>query len=417
MHPALLLLALSLEPLPWEEPVLDVRLADLDADGLEDLVAVTKREILLRRGGTTAILRRPAPPLAVVGRGLLGVVRAGRYRAVKDPFGAWEEADGGPASLLAMLGGGDPVLLASPGDLDGDGRDDPILASRDGFDALGTLVPLAPSTSLEIKRNEEFAVRWEIPLPVVGDWSGRGRELVFFQNGDIVAFRGAAESARVSLPLATSGQAAEEIRRNHVFLRDIDGDGRLDVLVVTARGSTGFFGAFEATAMHWPNGKLYDLERKGFHRPASMLKLAGALLKSDLLDLDGDGDLDLVLATINTSLLAAATGTAPGHYHGFRFEQGQFAREPAWTLREAVPLSAFSENPRPPVTFLPDLDGDGHPEALSLGTGVALLSADATGAFHEKGKAEWPAPGRVARGRTLAAVPGARGILLVGGGR
>jgi len=414
---ALLLLGISLEPLPWEEPVLDVRIVDIDADGREDLVAVTRRELLLRRGGATEILRRPAPPLTVTGRGLLGVVRGARYHAVADPFGAWTESAAGPTSLLAMLGGGDPALLSSPGDLDGDGRDDPVLANRDGFEALGTTVPLAPSASLEIKRNEEFAVRWEIPLPVVGSWSGRERELVFFQNGDIVAFRGAKETDRVALPLATAGQAAEEIRRNHVFVRDCDGDGRLDVLVVTAKGSTGFFGAFEATAMHWPNGRLFDRERKGFHRPASFLKLAGALLKSDLLDLDGDGDLDLVLTTINTSLLAAATGTAPGHYHAFRFEQGQFAREPVWTLREPVPLSAFSENPRPPVTFLPDLDGDGQPEAVSVGSGVTLLSADAKGAFHEAGRAEWPEPGRVARGRRFAAVPGQRGILLVGGGR
>jgi hypothetical protein len=413
MIPILLLAGLSFTVVDTKEPVLDVRVVDLDADGKEDIVAVTAHHLLLYSGGKGPPIRREAPPLTVVGRGLCGVVRKGRFHGVTDPFGRFELGPPGAGSLLAALGRSPPALLDSPGDLDGDGMADAVLATETGF--ATPLGPLAMNheATLEIDRNETFAVEYKIPRPVIGNWSGRGRELVFFHKDAVVSYRGSERTGRIGLPLSAKGKEAAAIRRNHVFLRDVDADGRLDLLVVMARGSTGLFGAFEANARLFKGGRIYDPERKGFYRPASFLKIAGALLAPDLLDLDSDGDLDLVLSAVNTSIIAAASGTAPGSYLLFRYEKGGFLRRPAWSLNAPVPLSSFQAVPDPPVTFLPDLDSNGRPEAIERGAKLRLLEADAGGVFRALGEASFDATRRPARGRRMAVVPGRDGIVIV----
>lgn len=413
MVPLLLWFGIALEPVALPEKPLDVRVVDIDADGVEDVVAVGETKLFLFRGGRGPALVREAPPLTVVGRGLCGVVRDGRFRAVQDPFGDWKEGEPGPASLLAALGRTKPALLVSPGDLDGDGRDDPVLSGPAGFHAPGAVVPVVPTATLDILRNETFAVGFRIPVPTVGNWSGRGRELVFFHADQVLAFRGAERTDAIPLKLPTRGREAESIRRNQVFVRDIDNDGRLDLLVVVAKGATRLFATFEATARFFRGGRVYHHGKQGYYRPASFLKVAGALLKPELMDLDSDGDLDLVLCTVEMGPLAHARGSAEGTYHLFRFETRAYRRNPAWTFRGQVPTSAFSEKPQPPVRFLPDLDGDGRPEALSIGKEVRLLEADRMGRFRRVARHAATGVGRPAVGRTRAAVPHAGGLLLV----
>jgi len=419
MLAALLLAGVALRPVAVEEPVLDVRVADIDADGREDVVAVCASALLLFRGSEAGIpaaptaRRSPPPPLCVAGTGLLGVVRDGRFRVVHDPFGAFEEGEPGARSLLGAVPGAAPALASCPGDVDGDGRDDPPVADEDWVGVGTHRVPIPPDASLTIGRNEEFAVVYRVPVPRIGDWSGAGgRELVFFHEGAVVSFRDGKETDRVPLPLDAEGEAADAIRRHHVLVEDVDRDGRLDLLVVQAKGAARLFGDFEASVLLWTGGRVYDRETRKFRGPATMLKVAGVLLEPRLTDLDGDGDLDLVLSTVDANVLAAATGTAPGTYQLFRLEDGKFAKSPAWTHRGPVPMSSFTADPVPPVVFLPDLDGDGRPEAVAMGASPELLAPDDRGKFVRKGGASFPAQGRAAIGRRLAAFPGPKGMLL-----
>jgi len=420
MVPLLLLAGITLEPIALDEPILAARVVDVDADGREDVVAVSAKHLYLFPRAKGPAHKRPAPRLTVLGRGLLAVVRDGRLHRVRDPFGKWDESDAGPASLLGALGKGEPALLDSPGDVDGDGRADPVLCGPRGFHTPAGLVPIVPEARLDIYRNEAFAVEYRIPVPVAGSWSGRGRELAFFHDGDVIAFRGTKETERIPLPLAATAKEARAMRRNEVFLRDIDGDGRLDLLIVIAKGRTELFAKFEATVRLFPGGRIYNHERKLFYRPASFLKVAGLLLESSLVDLDRDGDLDLVLATIDMSLLAGATGvatgSAPGTYYLFHMAGDGYQRKPAWTFKNPVPLDVFTEKPEPPVRFLPDLDGDGRPEAVVVGNVVRVLEPDGDGTFQQGPEARVDGAKKVAIGRTLAVVPHEKGLLLVEAG-
>ncbi len=416
MLPFIIVAGLTLTTVPIAEEVRDVRVADIDGDGIEDVIATTETAIYLLRHGRGPTLKRPPAPLVVVGHKLCGVVRKGRYHTITDPFGAWNEGPPQGTSLLAQLNAAKPSILLSPGDVDGDGKDDPILATRQGFETPAGLVPVMPEASLTISTNEAFAVEYRIPVPHVGRFK-RQDELVFFTRNGIEAYAGTEQTVTIPLKLPTRGPTADSIRRNHVFLRDIDGNGKLDLLVVVAKGATGLFASFEATARFWRDERMYVPERDGFYRPATFLKVEGALLRPTLLDADSDGDLDLVLATVDTSLIAAATGTAPGTYHVFRFEKRGYRRLPAWTFRGPVPMSVFTEKPEPPVRILPDLDNDGRPEALARGSRLRLLEANREGKFKLVHAAPVSKAGMIHAGQRLAAVAHKEGVTIIAGQR
>ena len=80
-------------------------------------------------------------------------------------------------------------------------------------------------------------------------------------------------------------------------------------------------------------------------------------------------------------------------------------------------------DPQPPVTFLPDLDGDGRPEAVERGNGVRLLVGDGEGKLVQAAKLDvqlntgsrpdGTSLGRVRSGKQRAAIPARTGIVFV----
>ncbi|MHC4450667.1 MAG: FG-GAP-like repeat-containing protein [Planctomycetota bacterium] len=404
MFAALLLAGLVLLEVPIKEPVLAVRVADIDANGTEEIIAVTSKELfVIQPDGQFSTM--PAPALTIVGHGLL-------VHTAPEGLVDREGKKIGPRPLLNHLDAGKPALLTSPGDLDGDGRDDPIYATQDGIVTPKGLVPVLPRASLEIKRSEAFAVQFTSPIPAVGNWSGKssgkGRELVLFDDNSIRCFAGAQQTAQLALPLKEFARSAEGVRRNEIFVRDLDRDGRLDLVLVMGRGSMKVFAEFEVNVWEFRGGRVYDEKRKGFFRPATTIKVSGALLGARLFDADGDGDLDLALSTISTSILSAATA----QYLVFRCEDGKLERKPTWRHQGVIPITALKREPDPPATLLPDLDGDKRPELVLRGPGVRVLRGTKAGGFAEAAKHRGDAQRPVA-GRKLAVMITKKGLLII----
>ncbi len=430
MLSALLLAGLTLQSIDLGAEVHQVRVVDLDNDGFEDVVAVTAKELFIFRGTKHGLRKQPvtrilAPAVTVVGKGLCGFVINGYYHAVPDPMGdASKHGPAGARCLLGALGAGLPALLDSPGDVDGDGIDDAVLPDLDGFHVNGKLVPLPARSSIEILRNETFAIKYEIAVPVAGNWSGAGGELVFFEDKQILVYKGPKLVERIALHDEEAGAKATALRRTQILMADVDGDGRLDLLITPSWGKAGIFASFDTHAWLWLKGHVWNKEKNGLYPPASAIKVAGALIRPDLLDVDSDGDLDLVLCTIDMGVVGLATGSAPGLYQVYLFDGKRFKAPAAWTYKGKIGSDALMNlDPQPPVTFLPDLDGDGRPEAVERGNGVRLLIGDGEGKLVQAArldvqlntgsKPDGTSLGRVRSGKQRAAIPARTGIVFV----
>ena len=79
-------------------------------------------------------------------------------------------------------------------------------------------------------------------------------------------------------------------------------------------------------------------------------------------------------------------------------------------------MTAFQEEPEPPVRFLPDYDGDKRPAALSIGDEVCVLLPEGE-RFAPGPAVRAPGAARPSFGRRRAAIPYAKGVVVVEGSK
>ncbi len=276
--------------------------------------------------------------------------------------------DGGTSGLYVNDGGAEnsvsfsahsqafPALYfstASWADVDGDGDLDLLLAGSRTADR-----PYEAASYLFINTDGSFMAATDHGIPAAysaavdwGDVNNDGRLdaiMTGFESEDTprtTVLIGDGNGA-----FTTQASALPDVSLGAVRLGDVNGDGRLDVLLSGVSGQSGFV-----------TDILLGTEDGNFARQATALPRVG-FSSLELGDLDGDGDLDLLVSggQLSRDLLTGRTGLFDNEAGTFRPVDGAFAGSIAG------------------AATLGDYDGDGDLDLLVVGAETALGRRTAT---------------------------------------
>lgn len=175
----------------------------------------------------------------------------------------------------------------------------------------------------------------------------------------------------------------EEVRTPRVQVEDADGDGRADLLLTLVSGRRDQLGGLRTTLFYFP-GPLADPATGSLRAPEGRVDTESVVLHPRFVDLDGDGALDYVTDSIRGTkgdLIKRVMGAEPRiTLVGFRFDKAarRYAPEPLFSVeRPYAAEQALSNKFGPSAWFEADLDGDGLKDLLDLGnlTGVEVLGS------------------------------------------
>lgn len=387
-----------------------VQSADLNADGREELILASVQPDGERpdRLGLTLLRFDSRGVLAERSRISLG----NRASFIEPEGGLWGIDSEGVvrwgldgqktrvATLSTPLGGLGPATprraeLAE--DLNGDGQVELLVWTNGKWcvyptDAGAPRCVAAPAqgdlSATDQQGGESWRSATRSPPLALGDVNGDGTTDLLIPNGRTLGVHFGPDwdtrSAQWPLPLdldppeAKGGEAREEVA--DVLWRDLDGDGRTDLLVHLFRSSGSFFDG--RSELRW-----YRSTGSGLEAPRSLTP-GGAITQLELHDLEGDGDLDLVMlradigvSNIARSLLARQVAV---DLVAVRVQKGALG-----TPSPLRTLTLGLEDFRLPYSIKGDLDGDGMLDLvveeegalrLYLGTPTGL-GATAVGSF------------------------------------
>jgi hypothetical protein len=348
-----------------------LRFADVDGDGVRDLMLSSGRTVKAFRGTREGVAAAPtwtrtfeSPTALVWPAGMLVPGGGPGWRTTEQPAGRVA-----PSIVLAEWVRGGNALAPTESGYD--------------WSEGGTTVPLRAPLRKKVTVAGPFledvtVAQTEWPDPyLVPSWSAAGGKPTAFFLGDdaIRAFvRGGAE-------VAWSTTFLPPVRDGRSLLVDLDGDGTPDLaheVLTNDSGTYGFFGtksppsladAKAGTAISGP-----DL------RPArGQIRLTGFQIPSDYVDLDGDGRKDLVVTTIEidaSNVMAAVMKrrvTARTRAFLNRSAKGDvlFAGTPDAEVESTIDVKiqftySGSIEVKRSFTILPtaDLDGDGRKDLV-----------------------------------------------------
>ena len=359
----------------------EVRAGDVDGDGREELILVSRspdgrrpdRVILdivhLSEGGSIEDRQQldlgNAAVLWDIHGGLWGVDADGVVRLM-DGHRLVEKT-----TPLVALGPTTPMAADIADDLDLDGLAEILVYSRGRIWAYGAdgsergSVPAPATGELSSRtRSGGTAIISAAALPplVIGDLDGNGqRDLLLPAGRTAVAYLTdgniGASTKRIGLPIdldpredSNSKGPKEEVA--DAWFTDLDGDGRLDLAVRLWVTDGSWFGA---TARF----KIYQGTGTGF-TPLQTIQTEHAAVDVRLVDFDGDGDQDLLvsqadmgLGNLGRALLSRQVQIDVGLYS---MEGGRYPDSPH-SLRQ---LSVSIEDPdQLQISMKGDIDGDG----------------------------------------------------------
>ncbi|MEA3020261.1 MAG: hypothetical protein QOI47_1785 [Actinomycetota bacterium] len=239
----------------------------------------------------------------------------------------------------------DDTVFSSPAlaDADGDGTDDVIIGADS---TAGPPVDHQGGFVRALKSNR--TALWQFPLndtvrssPSIGDIDGDGKPEVVFGAGD---FFGGSDSTKVfalhladGSPVAGWPQNTDGVTNASPTLADLDGDGKLDVVIGTFGSAHGKGNGGSVYAWHGDGSPM-----KGFPTASDGGVVLGQIVTADL---RGDGGQDLI---VTTGALITAIDGATGE-HLFHLAEGDNV--------------GFQNS-----AVVTDVEGDGSLDLLAVGT-------------------------------------------------
>ena len=373
-------------PLRLPADVAELRAADVDQDGRDELIAVAQVRSAGQPDAVTLTVmhfdasgREEARQTLDLGRepllwdadhgGLYAIDGAGVVRLALD--GTRPRLASLPTPL-APLGRTTPSPADIAHDLDGDGDAEVLVWSRGRYHAVAShggvygSVPAPARGDLGARDQAGGAglrVTAALPPLVVGDIDGDGRADLSLPQGDrlTVFFTGdelGARTARLRLPRDLDpppprGEGdGPRVRLISSWFSDMDGDGRIDLVTHDAVTDGSWFGSTAALTVYPGTG--------GGFGPPQRAQTEAAAFDVRVVDWEGDGDQDLVVPQVDVSMGNLARGLLSRSVQVeamlYRMTDGRLSSTPERLGELVVPL----ERPdRFHARLTSDLTGDG----------------------------------------------------------
>ena len=419
----------KLQRLSVEGDVLELLAADLDGDGRKDLIApylvgvppAQKRFIAIFWNGARGLSPKPDLVLPLEGEAacafdvaevdgqpgdellLIGprgvTARSFRGRVAGEPtvltgeVTLFVEPDKGElprVPLVQPLGQGvQALLLPKPGALS-------VLVRAPGKESAWTRAGLLPvpleagytrrRRGMSISRGTggffpAIAARFNFPAVHLADLDGDGLVDLFvaqedrvtvFRQGPGATFKDQPDYLR-DFAIRTPEELKESFSPAAIMVRDIDGDGRAD-LIVRKQVSQGLASATTTSFVFFGR-------QGGFANTADqVLRHEGASgVEVELADLTGDGRPDLIVPSVNIGLFAIirilTSKTLKMNFQVFPFEKEQrrFAEKASAERELRFKISTDGQADSQAASLFGDYDGDGRPD-LVYGTDDEELS-------------------------------------------
>ena len=350
-----------------QAPVTELRVADLDGDGVQELVVASEEGRLERYGHGDAALAT------------LGTLPA--HAAWWDAgHGVWvvdgdglHALDGATHALpthLPRTDAGEPVQAHLVVDLDADGDVELLVWGQDTLQVVGAAwspIPLPTETVIE-RRSEHggqvLAVTLVPAAVAVADTDGDGTLEILVVADDVVVHGPEGERARWPLPEALV-RTQDTSWTTDARWADLDGDGLVDLVAHQLHGG-GTLGTTESRLflhLGTPSGP----------GPAQVVCSDDGVDDFFLVDLDGDGDLDVLVPSLDldvTNLAQAAfSRSVDVELLVLPLEDRRLGE-----ARSLHQLALPVEGDKAAWSLFEDLDGDGLPDlAVAVGTQLQVF--------------------------------------------